>query len=107
MSLFVVEVDGRVIAAIAAPLLAEAHEHARSLGFQVTLRTLGSNGPLWDGSSSLHVRAATEKEQSRWTALYPHEDGSDADQLIRTQVPFCEEAVRRPPPWWAFWRRAQ
>lgn len=106
MSLFVVEVDGRAIAAIAAPLVAEAERHARSPGFQISLRMLGKNGPLWDGSSPLRVRAATEKEQSRWTALHPDEDGSDADQFIRTLVPFCEEAARSPP-WWAFWRRSK
>jgi len=91
MPLYVVEAHGRAVAAIQAPLLAEAEQHAQSLGFRLTLMTMSRNGArLWDGTGELRLRSSTPAEQAKWEVSEPKhaETKLEPERWITATVPF-------------------
>jgi hypothetical protein len=69
MSIYVVEIEGRGVAAFNDESLPEAKHFALDGAFASDLMTLIHDGkPLWDGSSELFVREAFPEEQHKWRA---------------------------------------
>jgi hypothetical protein len=69
MTIYVVEIDGRGVAAFNDETLPKAKDFALNGAFASDLMVLMYDGkPLWDGSSGLFVREAFPEEQERWRA---------------------------------------
>jgi hypothetical protein len=73
MIVYVVEIEGRSVAAFNDESLPEAKHFALDGAFASDLMTLIHDGkPLWDGSSELFVREAFPEEQHKWRASQVH-----------------------------------
>ena|SRR5438552_15843317 len=69
MTIYVVEIKGRGIAALAADSQADAEVRVRDRSFRDDLMVLATNGlPLWDGVAGIDVRPAHSGEQAKWQA---------------------------------------
>lgn len=69
MTIYVVAVGGRSIAAFHAPSAAEADRRVRDLDFRDDLMSLTTDSvPLWDGVTAIEIRQAVPPEELRWRA---------------------------------------
>ena len=69
MTVYVVEVAGRGIAAFHAEDGSAAEARASDRSFRDDLMVLATDGlPLWDGASGLRVRQALPGEDAKWRA---------------------------------------
>ncbi len=69
MTVYVVEVAGRGIAAFDADNALAAEARASDRSFRDDLMVLATDGlPLWDGASGLRVRQALPGEEAKWRA---------------------------------------
>ncbi|MCW5747013.1 MAG: hypothetical protein KIT36_12545 [Alphaproteobacteria bacterium] len=87
MSIFVVEVGGRPIAAFNAPTIAQARELSDGASFRADLSMRG----VWDGKAKVITREAALDERARWRltrAAAPYEE--DGDEMWLT---FLEPAI--------------
>jgi len=73
MTVYVVEIESRGVAAFNDESLPEAKHFALDGAFASDLMVLIHDGkPLWDGSSELFVREASPEEQHKWRASQVH-----------------------------------
>jgi hypothetical protein len=85
VQVFVVEIDGRGIAAFGAEDGLEAKAIAEEEGFRSDLIVLENEGkPLWDGLSEIRVREASPEEETAWKRGFRFYDATDG--LLMTVV---------------------
>ena len=71
MTVFVVEINGRAVAAFGAGSQSEAEALVNEGFLHEDLMTLKNDGrPLWDGSSEVFIREADPSEVAKWEASY-------------------------------------
>jgi hypothetical protein len=67
MAVYVAEINGRGIAAVAANEIADAEAFVKTPAIKMELMVLENEGaPLWDGDASISIRPALSEEQAAW-----------------------------------------
>ena len=96
MTIYVLEIAGKAVAACNFDTRAEAEEWPRAGWFQDDLHALESEGkPLWDGIAELHVREAFDEEADRWRtmrkqAIRKGEVDEEDDSFVAFLVPVSD-----------------
>ena len=91
---YVVEIDGRAVAAIEAPAQEEAERHAQSFGFGMSLRIVERAGnPLWDGRSKILLRPPSAQEEAKWNAIVSrrNKEAIVANESVSAMIPFGDD----------------
>jgi len=71
MTIYVIEIDGRSIAAFRADTRAHADVRMRDRAFRDDLMVLATGGrPLWNGLADMQIRHALPAEEATWRASH-------------------------------------
>lgn len=71
MTIYVVEIDGRGIAAFSSDTASQADARLRDPAFRDDLMVLATNRkPLWNGVTAIYVRTALPSEDAIWRASH-------------------------------------
>jgi hypothetical protein len=101
MTIYVVEIEGRSIAAFRADTSSHADVRMRDRAFRDDLMVLATGGrPLWDGRADILIRHALPGEEATWRASHAKaiRQGSiegDDDEWIAFLVALTDPERRR------------